>query len=237
MKTGKHATYIFALFALLTAVSSVNAATVTYSGNYNGTTDVTDQLISVSQFDPSMGMLLSVEFQLDATMTTGAYAINDGDFYAGWDKMQYEFSLMGDTGYSSIGISASNAPVRVVGSGIPDETFSTSERAHIVGQPNWTQAGPTLTDSDAFLEAALVAFIGTGDLSFFLTTINWDTLYFGGLQTGGLPNPATTGVSTNIIANVSATYEYTPVPAPAAIWLLGSGLIGLVGFRKKLKFA
>ncbi len=27
----------------------------------------------------------------------------------------------------------------------------------------------------------------------------------------------------------------TPVPIPAAVWLLGSGLIGLVGLRKRFK--
>lgn len=53
MKPGKKVTHFFALFALLTAVPAVNAATVTYSGNYNGLTDITDQLISVSQFDPA----------------------------------------------------------------------------------------------------------------------------------------------------------------------------------------
>jgi hypothetical protein len=30
-------------------------------------------------------------------------------------------------------------------------------------------------------------------------------------------------------------YEYDPVPIPGAIWLLGSGLIGLIGLGKKLK--
>lgn len=29
--------------------------------------------------------------------------------------------------------------------------------------------------------------------------------------------------------------EVTPVPVPAAVWLLGSGLFGLVGLRKKIK--
>jgi hypothetical protein len=29
-------------------------------------------------------------------------------------------------------------------------------------------------------------------------------------------------------------FSYTPVPIPGAVWLLGSGLVGLLGFRKKL---
>lgn len=235
MKRVKRVILGFSLLALVAAVPGVNAATVTYSGSFNGLTDLTNQLISVSQFDPSLGALLSVEFQLDATMTTSAFATNDGDFYVGWDKLQYEFSLVGDTGYSSVAISADDGdPVRVVGSGTPDGTFALfSEYAQITGQENWTYAGPTLTDSATFLEAALAAFIGTGDLNFFLTTLNLDALSVAGLQTGGQPNPAPFGLSTNILSNVMVTYDYTPVPIPAAVWLLGSGLAGLVGARRR----
>jgi hypothetical protein len=34
-------------------------------------------------------------------------------------------------------------------------------------------------------------------------------------------------------ARLTYDYNYTPVPVPAAVWLLGSGLIGLVGVRRK----
>ena len=30
-------------------------------------------------------------------------------------------------------------------------------------------------------------------------------------------------------------FSFTPIPIPSAIWLLGTGLIGLVGFRRKFK--
>jgi hypothetical protein len=216
------------------------AATVTYSGAFNGPTDVTNQILSVSQFDPSLGTMLSVQFQLYATMTTQAHVTNDGDFYAGWDKMVYNFSLIGAGSYNDVAISASYAPVRIVGSGTPDRTFSFvypggGEYARIVSQPSWTQPGPTLTVTDSFTKSALLDFIGTGNLSFFLTTLNEDALAVGGLQTGGMPSPATFGNSSNILANVTATYEYTPVPVPDAIWLLGSGLVGLVGLKRRFQ--
>lgn len=37
----------------------------------------------------------------------------------------------------------------------------------------------------------------------------------------------------NYTFNVSSEYQASPVPVPAAIWLFGSGLIGLIGARKK----
>lgn len=37
------------------------------------------------------------------------------------------------------------------------------------------------------------------------------------------------------VSPVSITFNNSPVPIPGAIWLLGSGLVGLVGFRKKFK--
>ena len=230
MKKSSNFACMLILLLFLAVVPTVNAAIVTYSGNFSGATDVTNQSISVSQFNSSLGTLLSATFVLSATMNTSAFATNDGNFRVGWDKMQYQFDLTGDTGYSSVAISASNAPSRIVGTGTAGSPFG---YISITGQPSWTQAGPTLTNSNTFSESALAAFIGTGDLYFLLTTLNSDTLYAGGLQTGGLPSPAPFGVSTNVNADVSVTYNYAPVPVPPTVWLLGSGLIGLVGLRRK----
>ena len=75
--------------------------------------------------------------------------------------------------------------------------------------------------------------IGKGNLSFYLTTLNHDTLTVGGLQMNGLPKNAGTSESTNIIGNVSVTYNYAPVPLPGTILLLGSGLAALALVRKR----
>jgi hypothetical protein len=43
-------------------------------------------------------------------------------------------------------------------------------------------------------------------------------------------------IDTDIIAVRSAKIvEATPTPIPAAAWLLGSGLMGLVGVRRRVK--
>jgi hypothetical protein len=40
---------------------------------------------------------------------------------------------------------------------------------------------------------------------------------------------------TSWYASVNGTATVTPTPIPAAAWLLGSGLMGLLGFRRKEK--
>lgn len=41
-------------------------------------------------------------------------------------------------------------------------------------------------------------------------------------------------LSYNSSTYFNATLEFSPVPIPGAVWLLGSGLIGVVGIRRKL---
>lgn len=226
-----------AALAAIVAVTGFNtaaqAASVTYTGTYSGVTDVTNQVISVAQFDPTLGTLVSATFELSATMATQFSALNDGNFYAAWDKLTYDVSLTGAAPYSSLVISASGAPVRIIGTGTPDGTFAfLSEYQNIVGSPSYTQAGPTLNPVNTFIQGPLAAYIGNGNLSFLLTTLNYDAFGSAGSQTGGLPNPNTMGVATSIFGQAKVTYEYNVVPVPAAVWLFGSAL-GLMGVMRR----
>jgi hypothetical protein len=64
--------------------------------------------------------------------------------------------------------------------------------------------------------------------------VRWNTVsdeYTGGTALFGIngvaPTPARDGYDLN--------FRVTPVPVPAAVWLLGSGLIGLIGIRRRSK--
>ena len=65
---------------------------------------------------------------------------------------------------------------------------------------------------------------------------------FGDIQADGDGATSSTGTfritdhyDTGIYTDVQITGTVSPVPVPAAVWLLGSGLIGLVGFRRRNK--
>jgi hypothetical protein len=55
----------------------------------------------------------------------------------------------------------------------------------------------------------------------------------------GFSGGSTTGVVYNSISdNVTGAWvvkDYNPVPIPGAVWLLGSGLVGLAGLRRKFR--
>jgi hypothetical protein len=202
------------------------AATVSYTGTYSGGTDVTNQVINVAQFNPVLGTLVSATFELSATMTTSASFSGDASYYVGWDKSTYQLSLQGDTGYTGVAISDSLAATRVIGTGTPDGSWTLAEYLLVAG-PNYGQAGPTLTESNSFIESPLAAYIGAGNLNFFLTTLNYDTLAL-----LGAGSPSSASVATDILGQVKVTYEYNVVPVPAAVWMLGSAL-GLLGFVRR----
>jgi hypothetical protein len=90
-------------------------------------------------------------------------------------------------------------------------------------------------DTTEFHDYRLEAIPGTG-FSFFVDDNPFQT----GLPA---PNPAHNSLlfgdgsafpGADGIAEMTA-YSFNQVPIPGAIWLLGSGLVGLVGLRKKLK--
>lgn len=77
-------------------------------------------------------------------------------------------------------------------------------------------------DNKSNVEGVIDFSMELGDLSFDDLEFHYDAL-------GGQWS-ATDDFSSNV---VHGTFTISQVPVPAAIWMLGSGLIGLVGFRKK----
>lgn len=256
------------LAMVLGAAGVAQAATVSYSDTFAGLTDVVDKVISVSQFDPALGTLQSALFVLSAQAEISAFAVNDGNFKAVWDIYRDRLSLVGSGELNALNVSASLAPTRVVGNGVASVATlsaftsgqaitSSSPDEHYTGQGytsshtlvkfyQWDREGPALAASRSISLSAQAGLVGTGELDFLLNTDIQVGLSMSGLQTQGLPAPAWFGTRSDVVANVTVTYDFLPftapvadggigqVPEPAPFALLAGGL-GLVGWRRRGK--
>ena len=88
---------------------------------------------------------------------------------------------------------------------------------------------PNSTDFDMF------ASIAKGDVLNVPVSINQNITYLGNAYGVSATNVLTLPGTTYSAADytVGANIDVTPTPIPAAAWLLGSGLIGLLGIRKR----
>ena len=112
---------------------------------------------------------------------------------------------------------------------IPDQTFTLTSTGSIdtttadIGYFSGSfDAGSLLTGSFTNL---FVGHFGDGTGSF-----NGDVIFTGGSLAGGLPGGRITGsfTTTSVDAKIGAV-----VPVPAAVWLFGSGLVGLIAVARR----
>lgn len=111
------------------------------------------------------------------------------------------------------------------------------------GGNRWTSIAPRILPGDglwstysfSLLEADLVRVLGAGSYSDLGNNLNRVMLRHdaGGPSPGGTPVSPDSG--SFYIDNVRAVTEVPPIPLPAAVWLFGSALVGLVGFGRRRK--
>lgn len=130
------------------------------------------------------------------------------------------FSLM-----SSDFVSASGSFEDTGFTGIGQESISISTLTMGIGLFTFTQADaidPALTEI-VFQDGSLVGFNFFTVSEIVAPGINFDSTF--GTFIGEDQN-------VNLVVGTWDSSSYTVVPVPAAIWLLGSGLLGLVGFMR-----
>jgi len=211
------------LAGAMTLSSNVNAAVISQSDAIAMSNTNWSNTLSFNQFDSSLGTLDSVSFEI-----TGVVA---GD--ARYESMDSAPSTVTLSLEAMLELARpSGAPlvvvfpvVSVVATPGPFDTVidwsGTSGGAYIGLTATLSNSASTTSAADL----ALFTGAGTIDLGVSASAQSMGT------GSGNLVTWFTTDAS----ADVTVIYNYSTVPVPAAAWLFGSGLLGLVGMARHKK--
>lgn len=197
------------------------------TGNFSG--GPTTPVINLSKFDPALGTLIGVTFDVspgdvDWTADLGGDPAPGADF-----MVEFESNLQSDLTYF-------NGSSSIVLEGVVDNIFLSCDGFD--GDPCFDSTGNS-SDFDgigSFIvprtlgDFNLADIVGIGDVENF----NIGTTVFGASFSTleGMDSIQVFGGADITGAIVTIVYEYTPIPVPAAVWLFGSAL-GLLGWMRR----
>jgi hypothetical protein len=224
----------FTIAALMSAglatAGVANAATVTYSGGLSGQSSDsypgTKQLgangdISLQQFDPSLGTLNSVTLELDSVFNYRTRFENrsPGSGSTLDKRIDQRLTIGGtllDTGNQLYTLT------RTVGSYDGTTDYAGSSGFDESASNGLTHVQLVLTGLD------MSQFVGPASLYLAVTSYADFAASFNGGNASFLN-------AQDFATSAHVTYDYSPVPLPAAVWLLLSGLggLGFAGRRRK----
>lgn len=221
---------IIAALLIMMFCGGAQADIINYSGALNGSSFDPypnpflplryDGSIALTKFNPDMGKLNSLTIGLSSVFTYQTRFENEspsaGSVVTKNLDQQLTIGTLLDTGKVNYtrnwSVGAYDGTINYAGT----SGFTVTENSGL------TNVHLVFTGTD------MATYVGTGNL---LLDVFSHASFKGGFTggNGSFLNSQTFATTANI------TYDYTPVPVPAAFWLLGSGLVGLVGLRRKMR--
>ena len=213
---------------------SVQAATMTQTESwslFSGPSDAqAEETRSISAFDPSLGMLTQVDWSVDAGIDA-AFSVAPTSF-----PIDYSFSAgilcgvafpIGSFG-CDLAASAGRFDSRVGGTLPVSGPMGVAETISLGFSNVSTFTDPTL----------LAVFTGTTPIGLTLavdTSAQAQTCIPDPFNVGQqICTPHVVAYSGDYAGTLAVTYTFAPVPIPAAVWLFGSGLLGLIGVARRM---
>jgi len=217
----------FATLLLALAATCVSAATVVQTASMPASTTNAYTTLSVAKFDPSLGTLNSVKFDLSSTFTSTLSWTNTGSGagYITWGVVDPTIQLNAPDSSALIGsqclgwiifAGTQTAPVSPATSGIK-----------VLAGANYSDTKSVSGACSQIITDGLSAYVGSGSVAL---PFSAEVPSFALSTTGG--NGIRT-LATHATADLTVTYDYTPVPEPSSILALVAGLGSLAAFRRR----
>jgi hypothetical protein len=205
---------------VLVMSASASAATISFSDSIPLSTTNWSSSVSVSKFDPSLGTLLGITFELSGHVEGGAKfesldaapATVTMDLAADIELQRPDLSTL----------VVSNPLVQTV-----DNVTAFDTVLDFGGTSGKTYTGLSADDTESAVSpppaSDLVLFTGLGNISL--------PVEAEGASTGSGAGNLILQFNTSASADVKVTYEYEPIPEPSTLGLLSMGIIGLLAWR------
>lgn len=205
--------------------SGASAASVTYTDSVGlSATNFSGLTLSVPQFDGSLGVLQSIDFTLNG-LVEGVAEVESRDALPAVINLDLGAEITAST--TAINILAVVLPVA-------SETFNATAFDGSIdfgGTSGVTYGALSASDSDTrtLTGSDMAEFIGAGSVDIFLAATGQSS------ATG--PGNVISSFTTDAGGDIEVTYNFddptTPIPLPAAGWMLIAGLAGLSFVKRR----
>lgn len=221
-----------ALLAQQATAATISTSTIIPVTDGSGFTLI--PVSGLSQFDPANGTLTGITFSLDISSYDLTLSLGS------WDDPQTGAAFESANMSAQISISAAlpgGGGLIFSSTSSGGDIYDEFDSVNIPGSSGGPVSEEAMERLTSDTEYNLVPdFLGTGDVSILelgiftfghpeVVTLDDGTFAYGDPQIAAF----SVGPST---LTIDYTYTPTVVPAPAAVWLLGSGLLSLAGFRR-----